>query len=309
MPFFSIILACYNAEKYLAACLDSILQQTFVDFEVIVVDDGSNDRTEEIINAYALKDNRIKALRLPVNRGPSVARNVAMQQAAGEWFALVDADDLWLPQRLETFYHLIKVHGENFVYTDNLQVCFDSDKGMIPYYKIADKLDFSSSPDKILDIYEFFKYGFGIKPIFSANSKDQVLFDEDIHVGEDTLFVLRLLNLDKKLFFHQGSYYLYRLTPNSLTNREDRFEQILKMLDRVKKDIIKIPFDLIDARIKSTKRELAYARFTDKLKKRQVLAAFKVACINPKIIAMFILRLRDILSYRLKAIIKGANMK
>ncbi len=97
-PSISIIMPVWNGEKYLAAAIDSLLAQTFTDFELLVVDDGSTDRTPEILRAYA--DPRLRVLRLD-HAGIVVALNHGMSQARAEWIARLDADDLSLPRRLE----------------------------------------------------------------------------------------------------------------------------------------------------------------------------------------------------------------
>lgn len=89
----SIIIPCYNAATYLPACLDSVLAQDMPDFEVIAVDDGSLDRTAEILREYAQKDARIKP-HFKENSGVSATRNMALDRAAGEWVTFVDADDV-----------------------------------------------------------------------------------------------------------------------------------------------------------------------------------------------------------------------
>lgn len=90
----SVIIAAYNAEEYLPKCLDSVLNQTFDNIEVLVVDDGSTDATWEIINRYSRLDTRIKPIRQD-NKGPSYARNVAFDRMVGEYFTVIDADD-WI---------------------------------------------------------------------------------------------------------------------------------------------------------------------------------------------------------------------
>lgn len=100
MAEISVIVPVFNAEGYLAACLDSILAQTFSDFEVILADDGSTDRSGELCEAYAARDSRIRVFHQE-NAGQAAARNRAMEIAAGDWFCFVDSDDLIHPQMLK----------------------------------------------------------------------------------------------------------------------------------------------------------------------------------------------------------------
>lgn len=93
-PIVSVIVPVYNVESYLSQCLDSILKQSFVDFEVILVDDGSKDKSGMICDEYAAKDSRINVFHQS-NQGVSKARNVALDYAKGEYIVFMDADDYW----------------------------------------------------------------------------------------------------------------------------------------------------------------------------------------------------------------------
>lgn len=100
MPLVSIIIPCYNAEMYLAECLDSILSQTMDDFEIICVDDGSTDSTWDILESYAARDSRFRLLKQN-NKGPGVARNRALDIAEGKYIYCIDADDVAYRSLLE----------------------------------------------------------------------------------------------------------------------------------------------------------------------------------------------------------------
>ncbi len=104
---FSVLIPVYNGEKYLAQTLDSVLAQTFTDFEVLVVDDGSDDRTLEILESYG---SRIRTFRVP-HGGPELARNRALAYTCGEYLAFLDADDLFYPHTLATYDALIREHN------------------------------------------------------------------------------------------------------------------------------------------------------------------------------------------------------
>lgn len=99
----SIIVAVYNAEKYLKKCLDSIISQSYCNLEIILVDDGSTDHSGEICDSYVANDSRIKVIHQS-NRGPSMARNNAIDCCNGDFITFVDADDTIAPQYIETLY-------------------------------------------------------------------------------------------------------------------------------------------------------------------------------------------------------------
>ena len=101
MPELSIIVPVYKVEKYLPKCLDSILAQTFTDFELILIDDGSPDRCGDICDEYAAKDDRLIVIHQE-NKGVSAARNAGLDIARGEYIGFVDSDDWIEPEMYET---------------------------------------------------------------------------------------------------------------------------------------------------------------------------------------------------------------
>lgn len=105
----SVIVPVYKVEEYLTICIDSILKQTFADFELILVDDGSPDNCGEICDGYAQKDSRVKVVHQK-NRGLSAARNKGMTIAQGEYFTFIDSDDFVFPHYLEKLVQLCKIN-------------------------------------------------------------------------------------------------------------------------------------------------------------------------------------------------------
>lgn len=97
----SIIMPAYNAEKYISESIESVLAQTYKNWELIIVDDCSSDNTRKIINDYIQKDSRIKFIMLAKNSGAAVARNTAIENAKGRYIAFLDSDDLWKKEKLE----------------------------------------------------------------------------------------------------------------------------------------------------------------------------------------------------------------
>lgn len=121
MPFFSIVIPTYNRENLIAATLDSILTQGFEDLEVIVVDDGSTDRTVDVVAQYG---DRVCILRQQ-NRGPGAARNLGIAQASGRYVCLFDSDDLHFPWTLATYARLLQQYGEPAFLTGQPHVFHD----------------------------------------------------------------------------------------------------------------------------------------------------------------------------------------
>ena len=112
VPLLSVVMPVYNSELYLAEAIESILGQTFTDFEFIIVDDGSEDNSADIIRQYAQRDCRIRLIQLAENAGPSIARNVGLIAAKGELYATMDSDDVSLPERLRKQVNLLQAKPE-----------------------------------------------------------------------------------------------------------------------------------------------------------------------------------------------------
>lgn len=126
---FSIITPCYNGAEYIADCIESVRAQTFEDWEMLVVDDCSTDRSAEIVKQYAKEDSRIKYLYTPKRSGsPSLPRNIGIDHAQGDFIAFLDADDMWLPRKLEEQHRFLMDNGYEFVYSDYEKVTTDGQR-------------------------------------------------------------------------------------------------------------------------------------------------------------------------------------
>jgi glycosyltransferase involved in cell wall biosynthesis len=106
-PFFSIIIPLYNRERTISRAIDSILNQTFTDFEIIIVDDCSKDKSPEIVKSMQLSDSRIIYLRNEENKERCVTRNIGIQNSKGRYICFLDSDDYHLPFHLQTFHEKI----------------------------------------------------------------------------------------------------------------------------------------------------------------------------------------------------------
>ncbi|PKN73339.1 MAG: hypothetical protein CVU50_03330 [Candidatus Cloacimonetes bacterium HGW-Cloacimonetes-3] len=112
MPKVSVIVANYNNERYLSECLDSMLKQTYQDFEVLVFDDASTDKSRQLISKFAEKDPRIRLIALPENKGVAHLRSVSLGYCKGEYVAILDADDYSEPDRLKREVEFLDSHSE-----------------------------------------------------------------------------------------------------------------------------------------------------------------------------------------------------
>ena len=136
----SIIMSAYNVEKYIAEAIESVLKQTYTNWELIIVNDCSIDATEQLAKKYQEQDERIKLHSLPENKGVANARNIALQNAVGRYIAFLDSDDIWLPEKLEKQLDFMKIN--NYVFTYHQYRHFASKDKVGQIVKIPSQLDY-----------------------------------------------------------------------------------------------------------------------------------------------------------------------
>ena len=112
----SIITPAYNAEKYIKDTIASVIAQTYTNWEMIIVDDSSNDNTNEIIKEYQQKEKKIRLITLLKNQGVANARNIAIQNARGRYIAFLDSDDIWEKEKLEKQINFMRKNNVYFSY-------------------------------------------------------------------------------------------------------------------------------------------------------------------------------------------------
>ena len=118
----SIITPTYNSERFIAETIVSVQAQTYQDWEMIIVDDCSTDKTAEIVASFQEKDSRIKYFYNSTNKGSALSRNLALQKAKGKWIAFLDSDDLWHPEKLEKQIEFMTKNNYHFSYTNYCEI-------------------------------------------------------------------------------------------------------------------------------------------------------------------------------------------
>ncbi|MCW5514641.1 glycosyltransferase family 2 protein [Muriicola sp. Z0-33] len=113
----SIVTPVHNSEDFIAGCIGSVISQTYPHWEHILVDDCSTDKSAQIVRKYVEKDERIKLIVLEVNSGAGIARNKAIETAAGDYIAFLDSDDLWAPEKLHRQLHFMQDNNYYFSFT------------------------------------------------------------------------------------------------------------------------------------------------------------------------------------------------
>lgn len=221
MPFFSIIIPVYNVAPYLRECLDSVLAQTFTDWEAICIDDGSTDGSGAILDEYAARDSRFRIIHQP-NAGVSVARNKGLDVAKGEWIWFVDSDDMIKPHALDRFYNLeckadITYFGMDFLLQDGSVSSFHHVR-ILPT-----KLDDESSAiverfaSSLMGI-DFFGYTVNKFIRRSIIQDNAIRFEPGINCWEDALFFIKVFADSSTFAVISDSLYSYRQLQTGLTN-------------------------------------------------------------------------------------------
>lgn len=246
---FSIIVPIYKVEKYLRKCIESILNQTFNEFELILVDDGSPDNCPKICDEYANNDSRIKVVH-KVNGGLVSARNEGIRNALGKYIVYVDGDD-WIADNLLQVVNdkvLSKYQPDMIVYSAYRQ--FNDYKKEIPYdveegFYNKERLEKDIYPYMMYDPRKPFCNGLIFPVSWNKIFKRELLIkhyceDERIKMGEDNAFVFECLLKSQSVYFCKDILYFYnQLNTGSMTNNYDseRFENNKILTDYIESKI------------------------------------------------------------------------
>jgi glycosyltransferase involved in cell wall biosynthesis len=226
-PLLSIIIPVYNAEKFLKRCIDSMLNQSFKDFELILVNDGSTDSSGEICDVYGAHDERVRVYHLR-NGGPSRARNYGMERATGKYITFIDADD-YVNDHFSDTANKVCLKDYDLIVVPFSVV--DITEKPIQFYQYKEKT-FSRSEKK----EEFLKEIWLGEPLFgscwnkwykkSVICKSNVRFNQDFYIAEDYLFNLHFYRECQSAILVSYPYYHYVQHGDSVTSRiyYNRFE-------------------------------------------------------------------------------------
>ena len=188
MPFFSIIIPLYNKEKFIENTLKSVFQQIFEDHEIIIVNDGSTDKSLEIVKSF--QNEKIK-IYSQENQGVSTARNLGIEKSLSEYCCFLDADDYWKPNHLQSFYDLIQKFPNAGLYCNRYEILISKNK------KIKTKFDFEETFEGYLN--DFFKSSYIDRVALTSatcipkKTYDKLGgFDTEISSGQDLDYWIRI---------------------------------------------------------------------------------------------------------------------
>lgn len=244
MPKFSVVISVYNKEDHIAGTLQSVLNQTYSDFEIIIVNDASTDTSERVIRG--IKDERISYYASAINQGAGATRNTGISKSSGEYIALLDGDDVWEPTFLEEILRLQVALPQHAVFATAVLV---EDKAR----SVPSRYSFdTSSNGEFLDL-DYFESSL-INTILTSSSavvhqsvfKNIGTYDSTIKSGQDTDLWIRI-GLEYRIGFSTKQLVTYRYTPHSL------FKSVRSVTDRP--DFLKF--------IKQEKKHPALKKFID----------------------------------------------
>ena len=222
-PIISVMMPTYNNAKYIVQAMESIYAQNYDSIEIIVVDDGSTDNTKEILKQY--KD--IKYFYIE-HKGIPFARNVALANSKGEYIAFCDADDYWLPNKINTQMQYFKEYSDCEIVFTKYENFFEEEKlktnERAAYEKKAEENFKQYLPSSIVKKSLFEKYGF---------------FDENFQTGEDAEFITRLKEANVNIcHFIDSVFYKRRLHGNNTTLVKSPKYKIF-LMDFLRKKVLK----------------------------------------------------------------------
>lgn len=249
MAKISIIIPVYNVEKYLDTCVQSVVNQTLKDIEIILVDDESPDSCSQMCDKYAENDERIKVIHKK-NAGLGFARNSGLEIATGEYVTFLDSDDFVDLQTYECLYNILKTNNLDAVYYKFKR--FVNENEVFSSQIINDIVEYSDENIKelMLDII-------ASEPSAKVDHKIQcssctalyklnIIKDNNVRfhserelISEDLIFNLDFLTHAFKIAFNGGEYYHYRVNPSSLTGtvRKDRIEKNIILYDYINQNL------------------------------------------------------------------------
>lgn len=236
MDTVSLIIPIYNSSKYLNKCLNSVINQTYPDLEIICINDGSNDNSIEILDKYARLDDRIIVINIE-NKGVSNARNIGIKEAKGKYITFLDSDDYLEKNCIDTLVKDIRQFGVDVV-RGNYNIVNNKDK------RIGENILGNKSeicPSKILkdDILKGEKNAFVWLLLCKTEIIKNIKFNDKLSLMEDVIFYMELLNKIDKIFLERKCLYNYVINFNSITRDSERIEKNIKEVQIFNKEIKK----------------------------------------------------------------------
>ena len=288
-PSVSVIMAHHDGKDYIGAAIASVLGQSLGALELILSDDASTDGSREIAQAAAASDPRVKVVRSDRRGGPAVARNRALDMARGDWIAIVDADDLIHPERLERLVAQATSLGAQVIADDLIYFGADSGRTLLA----AKELDRPWTPTTA----EFLAVETGrpaipvgyLKPLFRRHAIGDLRYRPYLTVGEDFDLLFRVLLAGARLVVLPDALYFYRRHAASISHRlsGDDLKGMLRAIDDLCREMPEATHDLSDLlerRRQSMALAARFAALVRQLKARDGRGAARLVAQTPRLV-------------------------
>lgn len=286
-PIVSVIIAAFNVEPYIERAIQSALDQTVRDIEVIIVDDSSTDHTASVVLGFA--DPRIKLYQNHENRGPSFSRNYAISKAKGQWVAVLDADDWWSPNRLDELLEVAEQYNADIVCDDVYLIDDGADSPSTTYLKSREKVIgplenvVEVTPQEMVDDDSTI-----LKPMVRASFllQQAVQYKEHMYVSEDYVFLLDCLLKGAKMVIVPRAHYYYRwrsdsLSKGALAGWKNHYDMLHDLSTSEPYNLNADLSQALQRRLRRASRALEEIRARELFLQRKFLAAAFVVAANP----------------------------
>ena len=235
-PIVSVIIPVFNAERFLEQTIKSVLNQTLDELEILIIDDASFDNSVNIAEKFANKDARVRLYKNKKNSGPSYSRNVGVKEAKGTWIAVLDADDLYSPKRLEVLTQL----GDDLdvdIIADNMHLIDETENRIVGKFLDHKKFYSQFISPKAFVIGNMLHHttipalGY-LKPVFRRSFlyKNDISYMNGNDIGEDFSFLLDCLINGAIFYYYEKPFYSYRNVLNSLSKKKNHLKQLRSKL-------------------------------------------------------------------------------
>lgn len=287
-PRVSVVVPAYNADAFVERALDSVLVQTMPELEIIVVDDASVDATSEVVCGVAARDQRVRVLRNDTNAGVSASRNRAIAEARGEWIAVLDADDAWLPGRLEA---LLVHEDEADVISDDLLIVRGSLLGLTEpgIWSLLLRQGLKINRPHQLTSLELVHYDLAVlKPMIRRSflERHRLAYDPTLRYAEDLLLHFELLARGARWVQMPEGHYLYIGDSGSaVTNKyalwQGTSEAVEILLNRPSFAGDEAVTSALKLRIRQARDYMAFATFWEETRQRSFADLVRMFCRRP----------------------------
>ena len=203
----SIVTPSYNCEPFIAETIQSVINQTYTNWELLIVDDNSSDNSVAIIKEFLLIDTRIQLFQQDVNQGAAIARNIGIEKSKGEFIAFLDSDDLWMPKKLELQIAFMQKNDFNFTHTSYFFID-ESSKVLPKTYVVKGKLSYKDM---------LYTNRIGCLSVVLNQSKMGKIFMPNMRKRQDYAHWLNILKVEDFVYGLDQPLAKYRIRKNSMS--------------------------------------------------------------------------------------------